>query len=288
MAQPFDDRRLALAGDAVPVAERVGVYLDGLPFPRRSTTSSSIAPATRNRPCTWFDRQGTVAGRVSEPGRYAGVALSPDGTRAVASRTNPRDRASADLWLLDLVRGGSPTRFTFVPGLKADDPVWSPDGRRIAFFRFGATAQVGLYQKLVGSSQDEEMLQPATRGLMTPTSWSPDGRFLVYAETGSATGWDLWVVPVDGGLPREGAKRIPFAQTRFDEQQGRFSPDGRWVAFVSNESGANEVYVRAFTTDFSDGSASAAAACWSRKVGDRPPAGGGMGKSCSIWRRPAR
>ena len=81
---------------------------------------------------TWFDRQGTVSGRASDPGGFRDVALSPDGLRAVASRTNSEDTAKADLWLLDLARGTGAARLTFGPG-KAESPVWSPDGTRIAF-----------------------------------------------------------------------------------------------------------------------------------------------------------
>jgi dipeptidyl aminopeptidase/acylaminoacyl peptidase len=186
-----------------------------------------------------------VAGRASEPGRFRGVALSPDGTRAVASRTNPQDASKADLWLLDLSRGSGATRFTPGAGV-AEFPVWSPDGKRIAF-TFGNS----LYQKLASGEQDEQKLLTTNGGLIKTTDWSPDGRFLLYAATDPTTRWDVWLVPLDNPKP------VPFARTGFNEEQGRFSPNGRWIAYVSNESGTNEVYVRALATDFSGGSAAA-------------------------------
>jgi serine/threonine protein kinase/Tol biopolymer transport system component len=247
IAQPFDAMRLALAGDPVPVAEQVGSYRDTGFF---STSANGILvyrTVDTDFQVTWFDRQGTVSGRASEPGRFRGVALSPDGTRAVTSRTNPQDTAKADLWLLDLSRGSGATRLTLGAGV-AEFPVWSPDGKRIVF-----TFRGSLYQKLASGEKDEEdVLQWTPPGLIKPTAWSPDGRFLLYAATdANTTRWGLWV------LPRDDPKPVPFAQSGFDEEQGRFSPNGRWIAYVSNESGANQVYVRAFATDFSGGSAGA-------------------------------
>ena len=290
MAQPFDDRRLALAGDAVPVTERMSVYLDSAPFSTSFNNILVYRAADPESPLTWVDRQGNVAGRVSEPGRYASVALSPDGTRAVASRTNPRNRANADLWMLDLLRGGSPTRFTFLPGLRADGPVWSPDGRRIAFFRFGASGRIGLYQKVVGSAQDEEMLQAATRGLMTPTSWSPDGRFVLYAETAS----DDELGPVGGpgrtrGLPGARGQADPV---RADAVRRRTGPLlSRWTMDrVRLERIRHERSVRPRLQDGSQRRIRQRwrGASWSRKAVDRPRAGGAMARSCFISRRPAR
>src|SRR5439155_5208481 len=142
VARPFDEKRLALAGDPVPVADQVGSYRDTGFF---STSASGMLVYRTVDPdfqITWWDRQGVMSGRASEPGRFRGVALSRDGTRAVASRTNPQDTAKADLWLLDLSRGSGAARFT--PGIGvAEFPVWSADGKRIAF-----TFRNSLYQKL--------------------------------------------------------------------------------------------------------------------------------------------
>ena len=256
MAQPFDDRRLEFAGDAVPLADHVGAYLDTAFF---STSQNGILvyrTADPAFPITWLDRHGTVVERVSDPGQYASLALSPEGRRAVVSLTNPRNRANADLWLVDLSRGGSRTRFTSAPGVRADFPVWSPDGSRIAF-RLDGEGGNGLFQKRVATGQDEQELLSSARGLLTPTSWSPDGRFLLYADTEATTGWDLWVLPLDPSESSSAGKPVPFARTRFNEEAGRFSPDGRWIAYVSNATGINEIYVRAFAMDGGHGSAGA-------------------------------
>jgi len=248
LAQRFDPARLALAGNPVPVAERVGSFRDGGFFSASANDRLIYRTVDADFQLAWFDRQGTLSGRVSEAGGFGGAALSPDGLRVVASRTNPQDASKTDLWLLDLSGGSATTRFTFGAGL-AESPVWSQDGTRIAFTfdkRF-------VRQRLAsGAGAETTTLQSVAGGGVTANGWSPDGRFLLYTSIETmATKEDLWVLPSDGRKP------VPFVQTAFNEEQGRFSADGRWVAYVSNESGANEVYVRAFSTDFSSGSASA-------------------------------
>jgi Tol biopolymer transport system component len=247
MAQPFDAKRLALAGDPVPVAERVGSFRDGAFFSTSANGVLVYRTADTDFQVSWFDRQGTLSGRASEPGRFRAAALSPDGTRAVASRTNPQDAAKADLWLLDLSRGGGATRLTFGAGMY-EFPVWSSDGKRIVF-TFNNNI---LSQKLASGEGDEkELVRSISAGVIKATSWSPDGRFLLYVAVETLpTLFDIFVLPSDGRKP------VPFLQTRFAEEQGRFSPNGRWVAYVSDQSGASEVYVRTFAPDLSGGSAS--------------------------------
>ena len=277
VAQPFDADRGAILGDGVPVAERVGVYLDGGLFTASNNDILVYRTADPEFPITWFDRQGSVTGRVSGPGRYASVALSPTGTHAVASLTNPRDTGNSDLWLFDLLRGGSQTRFTDFAANRADFPTWSVDGQRIAF-RFGGPGGVSIYQKPASSTEDPQVLVPLRGGLMTPTSWSPDGRFLIYQYTAGATLWDLFVAPLDRNQIMKDAPFIAFARTRFNEEDGRFSPDGRWVAYVSNESGVNEIYVRKFNPDLSSGSASVGTSVLVSKSGGSSPRWRGDGK----------
>jgi eukaryotic-like serine/threonine-protein kinase len=247
MAQPFDARRLALAGDPVAVAERVGSFRDGAFFSTSANDVLVYRTADTDSQLTWFDRQGAVSGRASEPGGFRSVALSPDGARAVASRTNPQDTTKADLWLFDLSRVTAAARLTFGTGI-AEFPIWSPDGTRIVF----TFSNSQLRQKLASGDGDEkELLRSISAGLVRPTGWSPDGRFLLYTVGGSKTSsFDLFV------LPSNDPKPVPFIETRFNEEQGRFSPNGRWVAYVSNESGLSEVYVRGFSADFGNGSAS--------------------------------
>jgi Tol biopolymer transport system component len=136
---------------------------------------------------------------------------------------------------------------TFDAGL-VEFPLWSRDGKRITFTANNSV----LSQKLASGDGDAKVVARSnSAGLIRAVDWSPDGRFLLYiAFEGAATLSDLWVLPPDGGRP------LPFAQSRFMEQDGRFSADGRWVAYTSDQSGAMEVYVRAFSPDFSGGSAS--------------------------------
>ena len=277
IAQPFDPDRRAIVGDGAPVAERVGVYLDGAFFSASFNNILVYRAADPQFPIVWLDRQGTVTGQVFEAGHYGSVALSPDGTRAIASRTDPRDMGMSDLWQLDLARGGSSTRFTFLSGPRVEFPIWSSDGQRVVFTS-GGPAGLGLYQKEVSSAKDEALLLSIDGGLSAPRSWSPDGRFLLYSRMAGPQFWDLWVASVAGNGPRKSAESIPFARTRFNEEDGRFSPDGRWIAYVSDESGRNEVYVRRFTDDFSSGSASVGGSVLVSKQGGSAPR----------WRRDGR
>ena len=180
----------------------------------------------------WFNRSGQNVGTFGDIGDSTLfiAELSPDGKR-VATMRGPV--GSADIWVQEGVRN---SRFTFDP---ADDryPIWSPDGARVVFAsnRNGA---YDFYQKAAnGSGSEEALLQSAD--FKRPNSWSPDGRFILYW-VGRNNG-DLMVLPLTGDR-----KPFPFVSTPFDEQQGAFSPDGKWVAYQSDESGRVEIYVRPF------------------------------------------
>src|SRR5262249_1328253 len=154
------------------------------------------------------------------------------------------ETGNRDIWLFEPSRGSN-TRFTFHPASEGY-PVWSPDGRRVAFnsLRNGA---YDLYQKEVSGAREEELLLK-TAANKYPTGWSPDGRWLVYHELDPKTGSDLWVFPVGGSQPK------PWLQTAFQERNARFSPTGQWVAYDSDESGRYEVYVRPFLPSATSGS----------------------------------
>jgi Tol biopolymer transport system component len=124
---------------------------------------------------------------------------------------------------------------------------------KVAFTARGA-AGVGIYQKSATDAREPEALESNNPGIATTSSWSPDGRFLMYSHTSPMTGLDLMVIETSTATSAA-AKPVPFLQTRFYESQGYFSPDGQWVAYVSNETGRSEVYVRRFTNDFHRGSA---------------------------------
>ena len=131
----------------------VGSFRDGGFFSASANDVLVYRTADTDSQLTWFDRQGAVSGRASEPGGFRGVALSPDGARAVASRTNPQDTTKADLWLFDLSRGSGAARLTLGAGV-AEFPVWSPDGKRIVF-SFNNSM---LRQKLASGEGDEKEL----------------------------------------------------------------------------------------------------------------------------------
>jgi Tol biopolymer transport system component len=164
------------------------------------------------------------------------IALSRDGARVAVQRENG-DTGIDDVWVVDLVRGGT-SRFTSGSTQKRS-PVWSPDGSHIVFASYAGTTD--LYQKNASGTGSEELqLKTGATGAF-PSDWSSEGRFLVYAAAGSKTSYDLLVLPLAG-------KRIPipFLQTIFIETQGQLSPDGRWMAYSSDETGTREVWVQPF------------------------------------------
>ncbi|HYM13462.1 MAG TPA: protein kinase, partial [Bryobacterales bacterium] len=238
VAQPFDLARLATTGEAVPVAEPV--QSSGFSRARFSVSGTGVlvydsGGSVNSSRLFWFDRAGKPLGPVGDPGEYTDVNLSPDDRRVTASRRDPQAGA-VDIWLFELARGGVSSRFTFGPG-GAAVPVWSPDGSRIAFFS-SRDGPYNLYQKLAnGAGSDEPLLKSSNNKL--PMDWSRDGRYLLYREEDPKTKQDLWILPLEGG-----GKPFPFLRTASVESFGQFSPDGRWIAYASDESGKQEIYVR--------------------------------------------
>ena len=166
----------------------------------------------------WFDQAGKAGGAFSEPGDYANPAISPDQTRIAVNRG-----PGQDIWIVDVARGTT-TRFTFDPADESN-PVWSPDGRNIVFAS-NRTGQPKLYLKPADGSGEERQIGEMT-GL--PTSWSSDGRFLLFTSSNPKTGSDLWALP-DPGRASGGGEPFAVLATQFNEAQGQFSPDGRWIA----------------------------------------------------------
>jgi Tol biopolymer transport system component len=238
VAQPFDAGSAKLTGDPVPLAQDLGVDNVGL---AHFTASSNGVLAFRSGEAgggrlVWVDRKGQSEQAVGDPADIRSTALSPDG-RWLALCLKSGGSSATDLWVRDLVRGVT-SRFTF--NEEDDDaPVWSPDGTRIAY----ATQRKGQFDlavKAVGGTGAEEVLLAAD-GNQFPTSWSPDGKNLLYITRDPKTSWDIDVLPLEGDR-----KPHPFLHTPFAEVRSRFSPNGRWVAYQSNESGRAEIYVQAF------------------------------------------
>jgi Tol biopolymer transport system component len=168
--------------------------------------------------------------------------MSPDGKR-VATDMYSYQAHNIDLWIYDIERS-SKTRFTFSPGSE-QYPVWSHDGGRIVFNN-NPEGNFDLYQKpSSGAGSDELLLRTAEDKY--PLDLSSDGKYLLYQSfAGPKTQSDLWILPLSGSQQGQDRKPLLYLQTEFNETDGRFSPDGHWVAYTSDESGQNEIYVRSF------------------------------------------
>jgi serine/threonine protein kinase len=243
MAQPFDAARLKITGDPTPIAEKVEMQGENGPtgYASFSVASSGVLVYRRgfrrNSQLIWFDRGGKQIAILGQPGDYDDPALSPDGTRLALDRRE--SQASSDLWVIDLSRSLF-TRLTFDPA-EERQPVWSPDGSRIVFSS-NRTGIYDLYQRMSNGAGGDDLLLHSEL-TKWPDDWSRDGRFILYDST-DRTNLDLWVLPMTG--TSAGDKPGPYVQTEFNEAHGHFSPDARWVAYTSDESGRPEVFVQPF------------------------------------------
>jgi eukaryotic-like serine/threonine-protein kinase len=185
------------------------------------------------RQLTWVDRSGAVRGTVGPPdASLSSPRVSPDGRQVAFTRET---QGKSDIWLQDDARA---TRMTFGSG-DSDYPVWSPDGSRLTF-QSGVDTTLGLYQKPTNGARAQESLL-LSQTIQIPSSWSADGQYLLYFTLKPGGAPDLWILPMTGTR-----KPFPFLQSSFTKVLGQFSPDGRWVAYESNESGQYEIYVRRF------------------------------------------
>ena len=228
MALPFDETRLEAAGEAFAVAQQIA----------GSTNSEWLATSSYNGVVAyvsgqlsqlryvWRDREGKDLGAIGDAGGV--VMISPDGKRLVGD-------PGAQITILEFGSRVS-TRLTVTPW--GQNPAWSPDGRYVAYNGSG-----GIYRKATaGGAPPELVLRSQAQTLSVPKSWSPDGRYLIYAQVHPGIGSDMLALPMD----QPGAKPIALWQTPATSGQGEFSPDGRWVAVTSNESGESEIYVIPF------------------------------------------
>ena len=238
MAQPFDAGSLEMPDDLFPVAERVRVG----PLPGNGVFSVSEDgvlvyqgdQAGQKLQLVWLDREGKRLDSVGEPTDYSNPALSRDGKKVAVGISDPKT-STRDLWVFDLVRGTS-SRLTFDP---ADDlnPLWSPDGSRIVFTS-SRKGRRDIWQKLASGVGDAELLF-ASEEPKSVEDWSLDGRFVVYNITGP---FDVWALPLVGDR-----RPVPLLTDEFTEHQAQLSPNGRWIAYTSLDSGRPQVHVRSFS-----------------------------------------
>jgi len=246
MAQPFNLKRMQVTGTAVPVATGISV------MPSINSGSFSISQtgmlvyssegAVIGRELYWYDRQGKQLAKLGSPEYASYPELSPDGKR-LAIRLFTQPQGSFEIWVYDLARGVH-TRESFT-SLTAVAPIWSPDGLHLAYSH--SVPRVSgdhMYVLNLGGTGKEELLeQPFLEALANyPSSWSSDGDALLFDRQDKSGRISVWVLPMKGSR-----KPYPFWETQFNVQMAKFSPDGRWVAYVSNDSGKDEVYVSSFS-----------------------------------------
>jgi Tol biopolymer transport system component len=221
IAQPFDITHSRLSGAPTPLEE----YVSSFSVAQNDTLAFTKDVATE---LAWFDRTGRQIASIQNSDGLGNPALSPDDSRIAANR---RVTIGRGIWLIDVTRAVA-SRFTVDSSFQ---PVWSPDGRDIVFSSGG-----DLYRRSVDGAGEAELLLK-TPDVKFPHDWSPDRRSIVYVTNNPITHWDMWLLPLSGDRTP-----IPFLRTEFSEFSAQVSPDGRWVAYVSDESGNFEVFVQSF------------------------------------------
>jgi eukaryotic-like serine/threonine-protein kinase len=238
VAQRFNLDSLSLEGEAIPLGEGLGVDDVGLASfsVSRNGLLAFRAGELQGRRLVWMDRSGKETPAIDAIGGYRDTSLSPDGKRLAYDATNNADRS--DLWIRDLTRGVS-SRFTFD---SADElnPQWSPDGRRIVFTSRAKGPGDLQIKDASGTREAEPLLVSSDEKYVS--DWSRDGRFILFtSRAGDEYGWDIFALPMEGDR-----KPVPLVKTKFNELFATFSPDGKYIAYHSNESGRPEIYVQEF------------------------------------------
>jgi eukaryotic-like serine/threonine-protein kinase len=241
MARPFDSTTLKFVGDAKPLVEQIQVNpttgTGAFSVSQNGVLAYQTSVGAGGTALAWFDRTGRNLGSLADRSGYMDVQLSRDGSRA--SVTKPSEGELPDVWLYDVDRG-LPTRFTFGRERSAA-AVWSPDGSRLIYAVQRDPGSVFFEKAANGAAEAKVVFEEKTKNLH-PLSWSPDGNFLLYEEVTRSMAGTLAVLPLTGDR-----KPYPFLNSGFSEIPAAFSPDGKWVAYVSTQSAdRKEVFVTAF------------------------------------------
>jgi serine/threonine protein kinase len=240
VAQRFDPDRLVFSGDESPIDSKVN-YDNTTGLASFSVSSSGLLAFGKiNRAITeltWFDRKGSKLGQFGPVGEYGDVALSRDGNYVVVDRQQNAPEHNRDLWLLDLQRR-TETRLTFDPR-DDSDAVWSPDSKTIAFAANSPGGGVIYTRPANGGGSEEQLAALPGKSPGYTRDWSFDGRFILFSV--AQNGLDIWAVPTTGER-----KPFPVLQSPFNEVEARLSPNGKWIAYQSDESRTQQVYVQPF------------------------------------------
>jgi serine/threonine protein kinase len=236
-AQAFDAKALKFTSDPIRLAQSIPTDLGAPAFSVSDTgiLSFRTGAAVQDIQFAWFDRAGARLDAVGPPGNYRGVDLSPDGRRVAV---HLHDDKGGDIWVFEPRH--TVTRLTFDATQHNSSPIWSSDGR---FIIFGSqrNGKPGLYRKASDGTGPEELLLESGLGKI-PTASSPDDKYIVYWSYEKLAS-DQWVLPLTGDR-----KPAPFLNSSFNESHGQISPDGKWMAYSSDETGRTEIYVRPFPT----------------------------------------
>jgi len=248
-AAPFDVARLEVTGQPVPALEGVtsNPSTGATQFAASDTGTIVYLPGqaiSLDAPIHWMDRDGKTSPLRTTPANWSNPHFAPDGRRLAVDST---DGTQLDVWIYEWARD-TLSRLTFDPANNAK-PVWTPDGRRIVFGSTRADKSTyNLYWQHADGTGDVQRLTNS-KNAQSPASWHPSGKFLSFYETNPQTGSDdVMILPMEGDEASgwKPGKPTVFLNGPFNEQEPMFSPDGRWLAYISNETGRNEVYVRPF------------------------------------------